>query len=112
MSCNISFFDEPIDLNDLDDLDGDLFDSYQLATNSGAAALCEWATSIGQESYPELDHLLRFGWVVGMDKLEEQLRRAIRDTSPKANIKKTALDLLDHLVGREPGGMAIIGDLG
>lgn len=83
------------------DPEGEDETALSLASSLGWSDLCDWATVLDQESYPDLYMLCDEGAANSAQAVAGQLKAAIEDSPPdNPEIDDTARDLIENLDGR------------
>ena len=78
----------------------DTGDEFPLATVRGWGDFCRWADGLSAEDYPELIHLVEYGWSQHLAELAKQLAAALDAAAPTEDVGHTARGLLHALTGR------------
>jgi len=70
----------------------------QVASNLGWNEFSDWALSLPVSDYPEIHHLVQYGWERDLSDLQAQIRKAVKETKPKKDIASVAIGIVKHLV--------------
>lgn len=80
---------------------GDL--DTQIATNQGLGDFTRWVDSLSVRRYPLLSHLVDWGWVNDLNKLELEIESALASGNPDPDVEDIAQLLLRTLEDRPVG---------
>lgn len=86
----------------------DSFD--QFASNSGYGDVVKWVQKLPGDQYPELRHLVRYGWDNDVPAVLTQLESAIKASPPKGHNMTTCQGLLDLIKQHSDGAVISITD--
>lgn len=89
-------------------IDGEF--AADVATNSGWSDFCDWTDALDLAIYPELIHLVDFGWVDNLPMLQKQIEDGIREIRPGASAMEVATGLLKELRKAKKAEYIIISD--
>lgn len=71
------------------------------ATTRGHGDFVRWTDTLDPGQYPLLAHLADWGWVNEIDKLEDEIERALEENKPFDSLAKTLQGFLEILSRRE-----------
>ena len=72
-------------------------EGVQVATNLGWSEFSEWALACSVDDYPWLHHLVTFGFANESGDLAAEIRHALENSSPAADVKSVADGLIKYL---------------
>lgn len=82
----------------------------QIATITGWGDVCRWIADLDRNVYPNIIHLVTFGWEDSLYEVERQLLRALRKYPPDKDIHDTVMGIVNMIHNRGRATVATITD--
>lgn len=88
-------------------LDGDAEGGPQIATTVGWSDFADWSDDLSEDTYPEILHVVAYGWSQDLGDLQSQLESALKDDAPDDS---DTLDIANTLLGivRDRGNAEVL----
>lgn len=83
-------------------------DLVQVASNQGYADFCDWVRSLDAEKYDELTALVEEGDAYDLGYLAGQMRDALNESPPSADVVSTVEGMITFLLDNEDAEMVMV----